>query len=151
MVGVDRVDNRVAFLVFSGEVNADLDMGAFDLVVDRFADIMQQSRALCEGGIESQLVRHHAREISHLDGVVEYILTVAGAVTQPSEHLDKLGVNVVDTELEHGSFALALDGRVHLASGFFNGFLNSGGVNTSVGNESFERDPRDLAPYGLEA
>ena len=83
--------------------------------------------------------------------MVEYTLTVAGAVTQPSEHLDKLGVNVVDTELEHGSFALALDGRVHLASGFFNGFLNSGGVNTSVGNESFERDPRDLAPYGLEA
>lgn len=41
--------------------------------------------------IETQFAGHHAGNVSHLDGVLQDVLTVAGAVAQAAEDLDQLG------------------------------------------------------------
>ena len=51
-------------------------MGAFALMVEGLADIMQQSRALRKRHIESQLAGHQACQMGDLDGMLEYILSV---------------------------------------------------------------------------
>ena len=39
------VEDRGAFFVLAADINADLDMGAFDLMVERLADVVQQTCA----------------------------------------------------------------------------------------------------------
>ena len=151
VVRVDRVDDRVALLVFSGEINTDLDVRSLDLVVDRLADVVQQTGALCQGGVDTQLARHHAGEICHLDRMVEHVLTVAGAVAQSAQQLDKLGMDVVDTQLQYRVLALALDGRVDLTTRFFDRLFDPGGMNTSVRDQALQRDTRHLAAHRLKA
>ena len=45
VVGLDGVDDLRVLAVFLADVNADLDVAAFDLVVKGFADVMQQTGA----------------------------------------------------------------------------------------------------------
>ena len=78
MVRHDGVDDVAVLLILLGEVGADLDMGALLLVVDRFADVVQQARALGEVDVQPQLRRHHAGELRDLDGVLVDVLAVAG-------------------------------------------------------------------------
>ena len=47
VVRLDGVDDRRGLLVLLGEIYADLDMAALNLMVDRLADVMQQTCAAC--------------------------------------------------------------------------------------------------------
>ncbi|MPN50690.1 hypothetical protein SDC9_198322 [bioreactor metagenome] len=66
----DGMHHFRAFLVFAGDIRADHGMRAFHLVVDGFADIMQQAGALGKSNIRTQLRRHHARQMRDLDAVL---------------------------------------------------------------------------------
>ena len=66
--------------------------------------------------------------------MVEYVLAVAGAVTQTPQQLDQFRMNAVDSGLDDGVLALGLDGRVDLAAGLLHHFLDAGGVDAAVGN-----------------
>ena len=50
--------------------------------------------------VGAQLGGHDAGQMRDLDGVLEHVLAVAGAVLQPAEQLDELGVQAVDAGLE---------------------------------------------------
>ncbi len=93
------LDHFFGFVPLLHKVGADRGMRTLYFTVDRFADIVQQSGALCQGYIYSQLGSYHAREIGHLDTVSQHVLTVAGAVFKPPQELDKLGVQPGDTDL----------------------------------------------------
>ena len=84
---LDGVNDRRGFLVLLGKVYADLDMAALDLVVDRLADVMQQACAARLNRVETQLARHHAGDVRDLDGVLQDVLAVAGAVAQAAEQI----------------------------------------------------------------
>ena len=58
MVGVDAVDDVLAFLKLLCEVYADGDVRAFDFMVDGFADIVEKSSALGERYVATELGRH---------------------------------------------------------------------------------------------
>ena len=56
VVSLDCVDYRIAFLVLSGDINANLDVRAFHFVVHSLADIMEQAaRRAIAGSIPSSL------------------------------------------------------------------------------------------------
>ena len=57
-------------------------MRTLDLMVDGFADVMQQAAALREHDVAAELGRHRAREMRDLDGVVEHVLAVRRAIAQ---------------------------------------------------------------------
>ena len=101
--------------------------------------------------VDAELGSEQACNVRNLDGVVEHILAVAGAVLHAAEQLDQLGMQTVDVRLENGALALGLDGGVDLLLSLGDHFLDAGGVDASVLNELFERDARDLAPHGIEA
>ncbi len=78
-----------------------------------------------------------------LDGVLQHVLAVAGAVVQAAQHLHKLGVQAADAGLQHGALALGLDDGVHLAAGLVHHLLNVGGMDAAVGDELFQRQAGD--------
>ena len=151
MVGLDGVDHAVALPVFPGQLHANLDVGAFHLVVDGLAQVVKQARALGHSDVGADLSSQQSGHVAHLNGVVQHVLAVAGAVFHAAQELDELGVEAVDVGLEHSPLALGLDGGVHLPLGLLHHLLNAGGVDAAVLDELFQRQPGDLPAHRVEA
>ncbi len=138
MVGLDGVDNDRIFLVLPGQVRAQLDVAALHLVVDGLAQIMQQSRPLGHGHVHTQFRGNEPGNVGHLDGVVQNVLAIGGAVLLAAQNLDELGVEVVHPRLVAGPLALLPDGTVHFLAGLLHHVLDAGGVDAAVHNELFQ-------------
>ena len=123
MVGLNGVYDSFALLVLAGDIHADFHVGALHLVVHRLADVMQQTGAAGDDWVDAQLAGHHAGQERHLHGVVEHVLPVTRAVTQPAEQPHDLRMDTVQPGLEHRALALGFDGGLHLAAGLFHRFL----------------------------
>ena len=120
-------------------------------MIQGFADIMQQAGAAGDGGIQPQFAGHNTGQVRHFQRVIQHVLTVAGAVTQPTQQLDQFGVNAVDTGLDNDALTLLLDGCLNLGGRLSDGFLNSRGVNTSVKYKLFKGHSGNFAHYRVEA
>ena len=83
--------------------------------------------------------------------MIQNILAVTGAITQTAQQFDQLGVNTVDTSLDDRTFALLLDGCIHLAASLFNHFFNARRMDTAVCNEFFQCNTGDLATHRFKA
>ena len=105
VVRLDGVNHFRVFLEFFGDVNADGDMRALDLMVNGFADVVQQAGALCQRRIDAQLRRHVAGQMRHFDGMAQNVLPIARPEAETAEDLDELGVNAVNTRFKNGAFA----------------------------------------------
>ena len=144
------MDDRLGFLVLLGKVYANLNVAAFNLVVDGLADIMQQTCTACRNRIEAEFAGHHAGNVCHLDGVLQDVLTITGAVAQAAENLDQLRMNAVDAGLEGSTLAFALDDLLHLAASLVNHFLNAGRMDTTVNDQLFECQTCDFTANRIE-
>ncbi len=61
VVGVDAVDDRRVHAEAAGDVGADEGVSAFDVVVDRLADVVEQAAAAAHADVGADLFRDHAR------------------------------------------------------------------------------------------
>ena len=109
------------------------------------ADIVKQSRALCQRAVDAELVRDHAGQQRDLNRMVEHILPVARTESQPSEELYHLRRQPVDTDLVGSSLARLLDHRVDLAASLLYRLLDARRMDAPVGDQLFQRDSRNLA------
>ena len=92
-------------MILFRQVHTDGNMAALDLVVNSFADVVQQAGALGSRHINTQLGGQQARNVRDLDRVVQNVLAVAGTVAHPAEKADQLGMEAVNVGLEYGTFA----------------------------------------------
>ena len=126
-------------------------MGALELMVQGFANVVQQAGALGSLHIGAQLRGHHTGDMADLDGVLQHVLAVAGTVVQLAQQLLQLRMQSAHARFQHGALALGADNAVHLAAGLLHHFLDVGGVDAAVGDKLFQGQPRDLAADRLEA
>ncbi len=101
VVRLDGVDNGLRFLVLSCDVDADGDVAALDLMVDGLAEVVQEACALGRSIDAPSSAAIRPGEVGDLDGVVEHILAVTGAVLHAAEQLDDLGMQAMDIRLEN--------------------------------------------------
>ncbi|MPN62693.1 hypothetical protein SDC9_210446 [bioreactor metagenome] len=78
----DGVYHVGRFLIFLGKIRADFYMGAFHLVVNRLADIVQQPCPFRQFCVRTDLGRHNGGEMCDFQRMLEYVLAVACAVTK---------------------------------------------------------------------
>ena len=126
-------------------------MGAFHIVGERLSDVVQKTCPTCQRCVHTQLLRHNTGEDSHLNGVLQDVLTVACPVAQTSQQAHQIGIDTVNVDLKCCAFASLLEGGVHVLLGFFHHFLNAGRVDASVRDELFQRQPGNLAADGVKA
>jgi hypothetical protein len=74
-------------------------------------------------GIESQLRGHGSTEVSYLNGVLQEVLPVGGAVLHPSHHSDELVVHVVDSQVDCGTLTCFHDLLLDLLAWFWRRLL----------------------------
>ena len=79
-----RHHDRFALAVLAEEVDADLQVRALHLAIDRLADVVHERGADGDVGVEADLPRHDAGEARDFGRVIEHVLPVAGAVLQPA-------------------------------------------------------------------
>ncbi|MPM14307.1 hypothetical protein SDC9_60669 [bioreactor metagenome] len=151
VVGLDGMNDVFLLLVLSGKFHAQLHMGAFHLVVHGLAQIVKQARPLGGLRVRAQLYGHHTGDVADLDGVLQNVLAVAGAVMKPAQHLHKLRMEIAHAGFKHGALALGLNHGVHFPAGLFHHLLNVSGVNAPVGNKLFQRQPGNLPADRLKA
>ena len=78
---------------------------------------MEQTGAFCQRHVHAKLGGHETGEMGNFNGMLQHILTVAGAILQAAEQLDQLRMQLVDTCFKHGLFAGFANGRVHFLLG----------------------------------
>ena len=143
--------HQLVFLVSAGQVHTDLDMAALDLVVHGLAQVVEQTGPLGGGHVRAQLRGQQPGDVGHLDGVVQHVLAVAGAVVHPTQQLHFLRVQVVDVGLQHGALALGPDDLLHLPFRLLHHLLDAGGVDTAVGDQALQGDAGDFPADGVVA
>ena len=112
---------------------------------------MQQAGALGQRHIDAKLRRHDAGDVGDFNGMQQHVLSIARAIAQTAEQLDKLGVQPIDAGLEGGALALLLDGVFHISAGFFHRLLDLGGVDAPVVHKALKRNARDFTPHRVKA
>src|SRR5450756_2034696 len=151
VVRLDGVAHALRLAVLLAELLRDVGVRAVDLVVHGLADVVQQAGALGDLDVGAQLGGHDAGEMSHLDGVVEHVLAVAGAVLEAPEDSDELGRHAVHVGVEAGLFPRFLHGGLDLGFRLKVRLLDARRVDTPVGDELGEREARGLAAHPVEA
>ena len=75
-------------------------------MVNGLAQVVEQAGPLGFGDVGADLGGQQPGHVGHLNGVVEHVLAVAGAVAHPAQQLDQLGVQAVDVGLKDGPLTL---------------------------------------------
>ena len=150
MVRRDAVDHFRRLVIALGHLDAQLDVRAFQLVIDGFANVVEQARALGKLNVRAQLRRHQARQMTDLNGMLQHVLTIAGAELQPAQQLHQLMVDAMHVRFKDGLLARLADLVVHLALGLIDHFLDARRMNAAVGDELFQRNSRNLTADGVK-
>ena len=90
----------LALAVLAQEVDAQLEVRALHLAIDRLADVVHEGRAHGDVRVEADFLRHDAGQPRHLGRMREDVLPVAGAELEPAHQPQDLGMEVVEAELE---------------------------------------------------
>src|SRR5439155_5098297 len=147
----DAVDDRLREAVPLEELATDDGVRALDLVVDRLADVVQQTRSLHGLHVVAALAREHARDVRDLDGVSQNVLAVRRAEVQPAEVLHEIGVEAGDPDLVDGGLGGLLHDLVDLGLRLRDHLLDARGVDAPVDEESLEGALRDLTADRVES
>ena len=83
--------------------------------------------------------------------MIEYVLSVARSVAEPSEYLYELRVYSVDTKFKDGCFALFLYVLLDFLGGLFDYLFYSCGMYPAVYYELFKGEPCYLSSHRIEA
>ena len=100
---------------------------------------------------QPQLGGHDAGQVGALDQVLEHVLPVAGAVAQPAEQGDHLGVHLGDADLDQRVFAGADAERLDRDLGPLVLLLDALRMDAPVEHQRLEGEPADLAAHRVEA
>ena len=79
-----------------------MDMGTFYLMINCLAYIMEQTSPTGQLLISTYPSCHNCSQVSYFNGMLEHILSIAGAEPQPSQQLDQLWVKAVYIGIEGG-------------------------------------------------
>src|SRR3990170_1847542 len=99
-MGGNRVNDLRRLPVLPSQLRTDNGMGPFHLMIDRLADIMEQSSPTRLFLVQPQLRRHHTADKCRLDGMEEDVLGVAIAKLKTPQQANELRMDAVDPDIK---------------------------------------------------
>ena len=149
-MGGDAIDHLLGFAVAFDDFRADDGVHAFHLVVNGFADVVQEAGPLGGGDVQAQFRRDQGHQLGHLDGVLENVLAEAVAEMQAAQQFDQFAMHGRQAQLHDRLLAGALDGLVHFLGNGRDDLLNAGGMDAAIQDEPFHGLAGDLAAHGIK-
>ena len=93
----------------------------------------------------------HRSDVRGLDGVSELVLSVARAEAKPAEDIEHLPRQPAAVCLDRRLIARFADDAVNVPLRLGDGFLDAGGMDAAIGDQTAERQPANLAADRVEA
>ena len=147
-----RHHHRLALAVLAQEVDAELEVRALHVAVDRLADVVEERGADRDVRVEPELpcAMMPARKRDFLR-VVQDVLAVAGAELQPAHQPQNFGMQVVQSELEGRGLAVLADGLVHVVLDLLDDLFDPRRMDAAVRDQPLDRLLGDFAAIRIEA
>ena len=89
--------------------------------------------------------------MGYLNGVLQNVLAIAGAVVQAAQQLLQFGMQAADAGLQHGTLTLGADHSVHLTLGLLHHLLDMRGMDAAVSDQLFQGQTGHLTAHRLKA
>jgi hypothetical protein len=150
MVRLHRLDDALVDTEFLEDPAPYLDMRTLDLMINRFADVMQEGPRASDGSVNAELRGKHAGDMGHFDRVLEHILPIARPEMEAPQERDKFRIEPYDAAFKRCGFAFLLHDIRNLDARFLHRLLYLGRLDTAVGYEFFERDLCDRPAQRVE-
>ena len=112
--------------------HAYLHMSAFHLVSKGFSYIVNESSGFGDSNISTKLFGNHAGNVSHLYGVLQNILPIAGAEVKSSNNSHNAWVEVKYSTLIDCLLSLFFNYFIYFFFCFFHQFFYFGRLNASI-------------------
>src|ERR1044071_2203181 len=151
VMALHRVNDFAALAVFLEHLASELEVCAFHLAIDRFADVVQQTTAFRNRVVDAELDGHERRELRDFERMHEHVLSVRRAIAQTPEKLENLGIDVGEAEGECGGFAFLEQLLVKFLTNLLDQLFDARRMDAAVLHQAFEGDARDLAANRIEA
>ena len=113
-------------------------------MIDRFANVMQQSGPFGQRNIHAQFRRHHSGQMRNFNRMFQYVLAIAGTILQTAQQSDQFRVQTMDTRFKGCLFSGVLDPLFHFPLRFFDSFFNPCGMNAAITDQFFQGNPGDF-------
>ncbi len=150
VVRLDAVRDGLGDAVAAGQLGAEDGVRALELAVDRLADVVQQGATAHDVDVGADFARQQGADLGRLDGVHELVLAVAGAVLEPAEGADDLGVKAGAVRLQHRLFAGLLELVLDVLARLLDDLFDARRVDAAVRHEAGQGEARDLAADAVE-
>ena len=151
MVSGNGMNHFSVFSILFGQISANTGVGAFDLMINSLANVMEKPGPLCLLYIDSELRGHYSTEKSNLKGMLEHILTKTCPVFQPANKLNNFRVHAMGSNIKCCLLASLPHGNIKFFCYFFDNFFNTGRMNPAISNKLFQGLPGNLATNGIES
>ena len=130
---------------------ADGGVRPFDLVVDRLADVVEETAHLGDLDVGPDLGGDDRRQVTGLDDVVEHVLAVARPELESAERLDDVRGKPRHAGLVGGLLAGLAHDRLDLGARLGHDLLDPPRVDPAVGDELGDGEAGDFAADRVEA
>ena len=150
MVAADGVDDLFLLAVSLAQVGADLWMAALDLVVHGLSDIVQQAAAPGGLAVEAKFLGDDLPQVGDLHGMLQHVLSIAGAEVQPPQQIHKFTVQPADVGLHGGLLAVFGNLLVDFLLGGGDDLLDAGRMDPPVLDEFLQRAAGNFPPHRIE-
>src|SRR5690606_8009631 len=150
VMGLDAVDYGRVLSETPGDLGADQGVRAFDLVSDRLADVVQQSRTLHGSRVDPELGRQHRPDVSRLDEMIEYVLPVRSAELEAAEECHQLGVHPGQPDFQQCPLPRIAHALLYLVTRLVVRLFDRSRMDPSIGHEPFQGDASDLTTHRIE-
>ena len=127
-----RRNYRRIDIEFFKDFHADLNVRAFDLLIHRFADIVQQPGPPGDFHIGADFRGDRRGKMRHFHRMQQNVLAVAGPEFQPSEQLHQPRVKVQNIDIVTCLVARLFNLVGDLFFGHLHGFFDTGGLDARI-------------------
>src|SRR5437588_4246026 len=147
----DAIDDRLGETVAFEELAPDHRVRPLDLVVDRLADVVEQTRALHRLRVVAGLRGENPRDVRDLDRVTQDVLAVRRTEVQPAKKLHQIRMQATDPDLVDGGLGRLLPDLVDLGARLRDHLLDPRRVDPAIDEQTLEGALRDLAADRVES
>ena len=151
VMGLDGMRHSLTLAELAAELPRDDGMRSFDLVCNGLANVVEERSSACDPFVDSKFDRHDRGEVRALQRMLEDVLTVRGAVIEPSKDRQQFGIETRHVRLERGLFASLADLLLDLLLGGVVRLLDASRMDTTIRQQILERDARDLTTHTIES
>src|SRR6476661_5822583 len=151
VVGTDSVHHVGVLFPLLGHLHAQNGVGQLGLLSAHLADVVEQAGALGFLHVEAHLGGHGGAEVGHFAAVLQQVLPVGGAEAHAAHHLNQLGVQAVNAEVDDGFLADFDDFLLDILARLSHNLLHAGRVNAAVLHQQMQRQTGNFAAHRVKA